>query len=197
MELSKVESISKIFAAICIPVVVTIFGAQVNTITKQKETETKLVEVASIILSKEIPPRQSSDQKELRTWAVNVINRYSGVPMSSDTQAALVSTISLPTATTTAPVDEAGTFGVVFGGDRTIDAARDEVKRANSVLDNAEAQIFLRMGSYRTVVVFVSRSEAEEALGKLKALRGSSYVIDMSKWCPSTTKQETHFECKV
>jgi len=195
MTIEKIESISKIIAAIFIPLAIAFMGNELSVSNKKKDTETKLVELATAILTKEIITDRVAEHRNIRKWAVDVINTYSGVPMSAETQTALIEKISLPT-THKAAEEHSGTFGVVFGGDRTLKEAKKEIsitaKRAG--IDNA--QIFLRSGSYRSVAVFTSRSEAEDALGKLKALRSSSYLVDMAKWCPNTSKSNTFFECK-
>lgn len=197
----KLEAISKVIAAIFIPLAVAYLGNQVASANKQRDTETKFVELATAILSKEPAANQTSEHQNLRKWAVDVINRFSGVPMSSETAQALVQTTALPQVTppaaAAAPSDPAGTWGVVFGGDSTLEAARHEATVTAKAMGIGEGQIFRRQGSFRSVGVYVSRPEAEDALGKAKAVRKSSYVVNMSTWCPSSEQKAGYFECAV
>lgn len=163
---------------------------------KQKETETKLVELATVILSKEAGPTQSAESRNIRKWAVDVINTYSGVPMSTETKVALINTTSLPSTNKNAE-DSSSTFGVVFGADKTLDEAKHEVIVNTKKVNVDSAEIFLRSGLYRSVAVYANRPNAEEALGKLKQLRKDSFIVDMTKWCPNTTRQAQYFECKL
>lgn len=196
MNIEKLESISKIIAAIFIPIAIAYMGNELAANNKKKETETKLVELATVILSKEAGPNQSAESRNIRKWAVDVINTYSGVPMSVETKTALINSTSLPSVTKTTD-DVNSTFGVVFGADKTIDEANYEVSVKAKKIGVDNAQIFLRSGLYRSVAVYPSRAEAEEALGKLKQLRQDSFVVDMTKWCPNTTRQSQYFECKI
>lgn len=197
----KLEAISKVIAAIFIPLAVAYLGNQVASSNKQRDTETKFVELATAILNKEPAANQTSENQSLRKWAVDVINKFSGVPMSSETAQALVQTTALPyAAPQAAPVpaaasDPSGTWGVVFGGDTTLEAARHEVTVTAKAMGIGEGQIFRRQGSYRSVGVYVSRSEAEDALGRAKAVRSSAYVVNMSTWCPSSEPRTGYFEC--
>jgi hypothetical protein len=195
----KLEAVSKVIAAIFIPLAVAYLGNQVASANKQRDTETKFVELATAILSKEPAASQTAENQNLRKWAVEVINRFSGVPMSQETADALVQTTALPqVATQTLPAavtDPSGTWGVVFGGDPTIDSANVEVTKTAERMGIGQGQVFRRAGSFRSVKVFVSRSEAEDALGKARAVRPSSYVVNMSTWCPTSEQKPGYFEC--
>ena len=196
MELQKWESVSKIAAAILIPIAVAWMANEVTLANKKRETEAKLVEVATTILTKEVGKTQTPDQRKLRLWAVQVINTYSGVPMGEEVQTALVDRISLP-ADTKVEGGGSGPWGVVFGADKTVGAAAWEIRGAGKTVDVSSAGIFLRAGMYRAVSLHTERSEAEEALGKFKGYRSSSFVVDMSKWCPNTAQQADYLECKI
>ncbi len=195
----KLEVVSKVVAAIFIPLAVAYLGNQVVASNKQRDSETKFVEIATAILSKEPNSGQTTESANLRRWAVDVINRFSGVPMSDETVTALVQNTALPQIAIAAPElslqETDGTWGVVFGGDTTLEAARHEVTKTAERMGIGEAQIFRRAGSFRSVKVYVSRSEAEDALGKARAVRDTSYVVNMSNWCPNSEEKLGYFEC--
>ncbi len=111
----KLEVASKVVAAVMIPLAVAYLGNQVATANKQRESETKFVELATTILTKEPGTNQSADSKNLRRWAVAVIDRFSGVPMPKETAEALVQSTALPAVASATPsqpptVDPAGTW---------------------------------------------------------------------------------------
>jgi len=189
----KVEIISKVFAALFIPLAVAYLANQVATSNKQRDSETKFVELATAILSEE-----PIENKSLRKWAVEVINRFSGVPMSEQTADALIKNTVLPPITPLAGTSVAvnDTWGVVFGGDTTLDAANFEVTKTAARMGINKGEVFRRAGSYRSVKVFTSRSEAEDALGKAQIVRPSSYIVNMSTWCPTSEQKVGYFECK-
>jgi hypothetical protein len=127
----KLEVLSKLVAAVLIPLAVAFLGNQLAAANKQKDTETKFVEIATAILSKEPTTSQSAESRSLRKWAVSVINRFSGVPMSEETANALVQSTALPLPIPAVDLvessDSVGTWGVVFGGDTTLEGANQEV----------------------------------------------------------------------
>ncbi|MBQ5946051.1 hypothetical protein [Massilia sp. ST3] len=197
----KLEIGSKVVAAIFIPLAVAYLANEVASTNKQRDSETKFVELATAILSKEPQAgagNRDADNKNLRKWAVDVINRFSGVPMSEETAAALIqNTASFPqvVAPGNTEQDPGGTWGLVFGGDTTLDAATHEVTKTAAQMGIGQGEVFRRAGSYRSVRVFVSRSEAEDALWKARSVRPSSYVVNMSKWCPTSEQMKGYFEC--
>lgn len=197
----KLEVLSKVVAAIFIPLAVAYLGNQVATANKQRDSETKFVELATAILNKEPGTHQTPESKNLRKWAVDVINRFSGVSMSDATAEALIQTTALPQVTPTSSVapaqDPAGTWGVVFGGDNSLEAAKHEVTKTAERMGIGPGEVFRRAGSFRSVKVFVSRSEAEDAVGKARTVRSSSYVVNMSTWCPTSEPKAGYFECRA
>lgn len=195
----KLEVVSKVAAAVFIPLAVAYLGNQVATSNKQRDSETKFVELATAILSKDPARDQPPESRNLRKWAVDVINRFSGVPMSEETADALIQKTALPqVAAVQQPVavpDPAGTWGVVFGGDTTLDSAKHEITVTAGRMGIGPGEVFRRAGSFRSVKVYVSRSEAEDALGKARVVRPSSYVVNMSTWCPTSEPKTGYFEC--
>ena len=198
----KIEIASKVAAAVLIPLTVAYLGNQVASSNKQRDSETKFVELATAILAKEPGSNQTPESKSLRKWAVDVINRFSGVPMSEATVDALIQTTALPQvmpagAAAVESSDAAGTWGLVFGGDTTLESARFEATKTAERMGIGQGEVFRRSGSYRSVKVFVSRADAEDALGKARAVRPSSYVVNMSTWCPTSEQRSGYFECRA
>lgn len=197
----KLEVISKAVAAVLIPIAVVYLGNQVAIANTQRETEAKFVELATAILTENPGTNQSVESERIRQWAVDVINKYSGVPMPAATAKALVQNTALPTVVATAPAqlsaDPAGTWGVVFGGDTSLESAQHEVTKTAESMGIGAGEIFRRAGSYRSVKVYVSRAEAEDGLGKARAVRPSTYVVNMATWCPTSTKKSGYYECEL
>jgi hypothetical protein len=75
-------------------------------------------------------------------------------------------------------------YGIVFGGDRNEQAAMDEVRKAKAETGNPII-LYKRQGWWRSVAFFGSNEAAEKALPGMKELRPDSYIVDISKWCPS------------
>ncbi len=75
----KIEIASKAVAALFIPIALAFLGNQVATSNKQRDSEMKFVELATAILRQDPKTEQTSENRNLRLWAVEVINRYSGV----------------------------------------------------------------------------------------------------------------------
>jgi hypothetical protein len=87
------------------------------------------------------------------------------------------------------------TWGVVYGGDQTLDSARHEIQTIAPKLGLTNAAIYYRQGSYRTVATTKDRLQAERLLVKAKERRRDSYIVNMSTWCPSATERAGYFEC--
>lgn len=80
-------------ATLAIPAVIAFVGNQFSLSMKEKEVQEKYVELAIRILS-ETPHK---DKSATREWAVDVVNKYSGVEMSLETEDHLVKSAALPT----------------------------------------------------------------------------------------------------
>jgi hypothetical protein len=87
------------------------------------------------------------------------------------------------------------TWGVVYGGDQSLDSARHEIQTIAPKLGLTNAAIYYRQGSYRSVATTTDRLQAERLLVKAKERRGDSYIVNMSSWCPSATERAGYFEC--
>ncbi len=74
----KSKIAAHIVAAIVIPIVIGFTGNRVSLALKNRESETKMVELAVDILTK----AQTNVERDIRKWAVDVITKYSGVDVS-------------------------------------------------------------------------------------------------------------------
>lgn len=197
MDLSKIESLSKSFAAVVIPVVLLIVGQDFAAATKQREIEAKFVELATAILNKDPGDKPSTEVKSLRRWAVEIIDKFSGVPMPKETANALIQNTPLPVVLPVTEQTSSGPWAVVFGGDTTLDAAKHEINVTAKKMGIADAVIYLRNGSYRSIARFNDRSGAEETLGKARAIRADAYLVDLNKWCPTATDRIGFKDCNA
>lgn len=197
MDLSKIESLSKSFAAVVIPVVLLVVGQDFAAATKQREIEAKFVEIATAILNKDPGDKPSTEVQSLRRWGVEIIDKFSGVPMPKATANALIQGTPLPAVPRATEQSSSGPWAVVFGGDTTLDAAEHEINVTAKKMGITDAAIYLRSGSYRSIARFNDRSGAEEALGKARTIRADSYLVDLSKWCPAATDRIGFRECNA
>jgi hypothetical protein len=91
---------------------------------------------------------------------------------------------------------EARPWGVVFGSDRTMPAARDELLRAsrNGVDDTG---LYFRNGYYASIALRADRTEANRVLGVVRSFRADAYVADMRTWCLRPVPREAYVECQA
>ena len=94
--------------------------------------------------------------------------------------------------TRTAP---AITWGVVYGGDRTLADARHETGPVASKLGLTGATVYLREGSYRSVVTSTDRLQAAQWLKKAQERRADAYLVDMASWCQDPSQRDGYLEC--
>jgi len=87
----KTKTASSIVAAIGIPVVLAIIGNDFSRALKEREIQAKFVELAVEILNSEPKP----ETRNIRLWATDVINLYSGVPLDDSTQQDLIERVPL------------------------------------------------------------------------------------------------------
>ncbi len=84
-------------------------------------------------------------------------------------------------------------YGVVFGADSSLPAARHEIDRASRA--GLPAQIYLRGSAYRSVAVVAEQSQAQAALATARRLRGDAYIVRLESWCPRPVQRVGFFEC--
>lgn len=87
------------------------------------------------------------------------------------------------------------TWGVVYGGDRALTDARYETGAVASKLGLAGAAVYLRQGSYRSVVTSTDRLQATQMLRKAQERRADAYLVDMASWCPDPAQKDGYLEC--
>lgn len=87
------------------------------------------------------------------------------------------------------------TWGVVYGGDRTLADARHETGPVASKLGLAGATVYLRQGSYRSVVTSTDRLQATQMLRKAQERRADAYLVDMASWCQDPAQRDGYLEC--
>ncbi len=77
-------------------------------------------------------------------------------------------------------------FGVVFGADKSPQAAMDEVQKVTRPPVSADPVIlYKRQGWWRSVAYFGTRDAANGQLGGIKSIEPGAYVVDISSWCPT------------
>jgi hypothetical protein len=82
----KMSAASALVASLLVPVVLAIVGNWYTSAIKQSEVRLKYTELAMTILK----DKPSPDTEAVRRWAIEVIDQYSGVPMSAQAQKELV-----------------------------------------------------------------------------------------------------------
>jgi hypothetical protein len=83
----KLKIISTSFAAIFIPIIIAILGNLYSQAIKENETRLRLVELSIEILNE----KQGIENAGLKKWAIDIINKYSEVPLSDVVKTALIS----------------------------------------------------------------------------------------------------------
>jgi hypothetical protein len=86
-------------------------------------------------------------------------------------------------------------WGVVYGGDTNLDAAKHEVTAVAQKYGLTNASIFFRQASFRSVATASDRTEAEQLLFKAKTRRNDAYIVNLNKWCPRTVDKIEYAEC--
>lgn len=84
--LQNVQALATIFAAIAVPVVVSLIGWQIQTSISKQSVRSAYVQIAAEVLSN----AKSTDDKELRQWAVTLLDQNSPVPFTSSVRTGLV-----------------------------------------------------------------------------------------------------------
>lgn len=91
MNLEQAKTVANIFGIVAIPVVTLVVGNSYTKAIKEREIQSKFVELAVGILSEE----PSEENKNIRNWSIDVINQYSGVEISKETRTDLIDKIQL------------------------------------------------------------------------------------------------------
>lgn len=88
----KLKIISNAFAAVIIPIAVAWIGYEYTQSISEREIQGKFVELAVDILR--VEPK--SEDKALREWGTQIINKYSGVPLTKELRKELIDKTRLP-----------------------------------------------------------------------------------------------------
>ena len=87
-----------------------------------------------------------------------------------------------------------GPQAVVMGSDRTLEAARDEVRRAAGA-GIANVAVYQRNGYFATIATTDTRDQAAEVLRIARGFRPDAYVTRLSAWCLNPTPRDGFTEC--
>jgi hypothetical protein len=82
----KMSALSALLASVLVPLVIAVVGNAYTTALKESENRVKYTELAIGIL-KDTPTPETQD---VRAWAIDVINQYSGVAMSAQVKRQLL-----------------------------------------------------------------------------------------------------------
>lgn len=131
--LQWVNAISALVAALAIPIVLAVLGHSYSTALKEREIQSHFVELALAVLKE--PPRP--ENQAVREWALDVVDRYSGVPLGEEASRELASAVSFP-----APVSTTSRVYLLAGRGASaplLDSLRADLSRAgfNVVGQNA------------------------------------------------------------
>jgi len=102
--LQRALAIAIVLSAILVPVATTAIASRFADASSQRESGVKLVELAVSIL-REPPTAKAVD---IRSWAMDVLDVYSGVRLSQAAREALSDSVRLP-----APLSDSGGFSVI------------------------------------------------------------------------------------
>ncbi len=69
----KFEILGKVVGVILIPITISYFGYQYNKSLQQNEIKLKYIEIATNILR----DKPNEETKEIRSWAIDVVSKYS------------------------------------------------------------------------------------------------------------------------
>ena len=92
-------------------------------------------------------------------------------------------------------ISTSGGWGVVFGSDISLEAARDKIARA-SKKDIPSGGIYFRNGYYASIAVVDDRTTAQEYLAIAKIFRPDAYITSMATWCRNPQPRDGFTECQ-
>ena len=92
------STITNAIGVIAIPVVIFVLGTLINSSIKQKEANTKLVEMAVSIIKE--APGDTEGNTAIRKWAIDVIDNYSEVKLPKDVKIKLLDSSLVQTSST-------------------------------------------------------------------------------------------------
>jgi hypothetical protein len=163
--------------------------AVINNLTQQNEKLSKALAEAQVRTNDPIEQdrlaKLEEENKKIKQASEKVVATVQGTIASN---AALVEKAQSST------IDKVQ-WGVVYGGDTSLEAAKYEVGAIAQKYEIPNASIFFRQGSFRSVAIASDRADAEQLLAKAKSRRGDAYIVNMNKWCPRTEQKTGYAEC--
>ncbi len=87
-----------------------------------------------------------------------------------------------------------GGWAVVFGSDRSLAAAGDEIARARA-LGVQGTGIYRRNDWYASLAVVASHEEAAEYLQRVRTFRDDAYLTRFASWCRTPQPRDGHVDC--
>ncbi|QLQ31031.1 MAG: toll/interleukin-1 receptor domain-containing protein [Candidatus Thiothrix singaporensis] len=88
----------------------------------------------------------------------------------------------------------AGDFGVLFGNEKNIAAAQDDIRQAAGK-GVSPTGLYLRKGYYAGIAVVDSQTLADKYLEIIKTFRPDAQIRSMQDWCPSQRRHDGFIEC--
>lgn len=88
----KIKISSGAIAAILIPIIIVYVGNSYSTAIKEREVQGKFVELAVDILKSK--PEEKTEK--IRSWSVDIIDKYSGITMKQDARDLLIKSDPFP-----------------------------------------------------------------------------------------------------
>jgi hypothetical protein len=83
----KLAVCAAVFASILVPVVLAVVGQAYTSAMKESENRVKYTELAISVLKNKPRP----DNQDIRAWAIDIVDRFSGVPLSPELRKSLLS----------------------------------------------------------------------------------------------------------
>jgi len=181
----KAKIISTIVSAVVIPLVLIWIGNGFTSSLKERELQGKFVELAVQILREE-PSKQAGG---LREWATQVMNKYSGVPLSNETQKALIERLPLP-ASAPMPSPKQHEEQVALGGKTGILGEADASRLMAEVVKVASLQV-----GVKEVPPDTNRGpEVEKYLRSVGLPPGTPWNVAFVYWCYMQASQKSELD---
>ena len=162
--------------------------AQLKDMTEKVHARDELLRQAADRLPNGDPLRdritQANERGEaaVRTALENVREATRQV---EETQVRLQGLVPVPAATTSLVG-----FLVVFGADRTAEAALDEIKRAQPSMSAGTPALFVKGSFYRSAALFQKSDERDAAVDAIRRAVGRQVErVTLATWCPSASFQ--------
>lgn len=91
-------------------------------------------------------------------------------------------------------IQSPGDWMVVFGSDKSLKTAQDEIGRAVKA-GIREPRVYRRNGYFASAAVVPTRDEATEYLQIAKTFRSDAYTTRLVTWCISPVQKDGYVEC--